>query len=171
MDTKERREQILSLLAESAIPVSASKLAARFDVSRQIIVGDIGVLRAAGHEIEATARGYLLGAEKKAFPFTAVIACRHGCDRLEEELNTIVDFGGTVIDVSVDHGIYGQLTGRLGISSRYEVKLFMEKVSDADRPLSVLSGGLHFHKIGCPDEEIFNLICAALREKVILVEE
>ena len=47
MDTKERREQILSLLAESAIPVSASKLAARFDVSRQIIVGDIGVLRAA----------------------------------------------------------------------------------------------------------------------------
>ena len=72
MDTKERREQILSLLAESAIPVSASKLAARFDVSRQIIVGDIGVLRAAGCEIEATARGYLLGAEKKAFPFTAV---------------------------------------------------------------------------------------------------
>ena len=82
-----------------------------------------------------------------------------------------MDFGGTVIDVSVDHGIYGQLTGRLGISSRYEVKLFMEKVSDADRPLSVLSGGLHFHKIGCPDEEIFNLICAALREKGILVEE
>ncbi len=171
MDTKKRREEILALLEGSSVPISASKLAARFEVSRQIIVGDIGVLRAAGNEIEATARGYLLNGEVKAFPFTATIACHHDWDQLEEELNTIVDFGGTVIDVSVDHGIYGQLTGHLGISSRYEIKLFLEKVSEADKPLSVLSGGLHFHKIGCPDEEIFRLICAALKEKGFLARE
>lgn len=170
MDTGKRREQILTKLADSSIPVSASTLAACFDVSRQIIVGDIGVLRAAGYHIEATARGYILNPEPKPYPFTATIACNHGTDKLAEELNTIVDYGGTVIDVSVDHGIYGQLTGKLEISSRYEVALFMEKIGDADKPLSILSGGLHFHKIGCPDEEIFRLICSALRDKGILAE-
>ena len=56
-----RREEIRRLLLESGDRVlSAGELAARFDVSRQIIVGDIAILRAGGEEILSTARGYRL---------------------------------------------------------------------------------------------------------------
>ena len=60
MHAEERRETILKLLRQSAQPVSASTLAAQLSVSRQIIVGDIALLRAGGADILATPRGYCL---------------------------------------------------------------------------------------------------------------
>ena len=41
MTAKVRREQLLQILLDSSSPVSATKLASQFDVSRQIIVGDV----------------------------------------------------------------------------------------------------------------------------------
>ncbi len=169
VDAKERRQQILKILAAAEAPVSASTLAAELDVSRQIIVGDVSLLRASGHGIQATPRGYVAEVPK-TYPFVGTVLCRHDESRLEEELNTIVDFGATCIDVTVEHGIYGTLTGELGISSRYDVSLFMEKLDSEDRPLSSLSGGLHLHRIGCRDRELFDLVCKALREKGFLVD-
>ncbi len=168
MDARERRQQILNILAEADAPVSASTLAAQLDVSRQIIVGDVSLLRASGHGIQATPRGYVSEEAPKTYPFVGTILCRHDESQLEEELNTIVDFGATCIDVTVEHGIYGTLTGELGISSRYDVSLFMEKLDSEDKPLSTLSGGLHLHRIGCRDRELFELVCEALRKKGIL---
>ena len=60
IDGEARRKEILHTLANEEKPVSASKFASRFQVSRQIIVGDIALLRASGATIIATARGYVL---------------------------------------------------------------------------------------------------------------
>ena len=51
MHAEERRQAILDFLQRSARPVSAGALAERFSVSRQIIVGDVALLRAAGAEV------------------------------------------------------------------------------------------------------------------------
>lgn len=166
MNAQDRRKKILIKLINSQVPVSASSLADEYKVSRQIIVGDIALLRAGGHDITATPRGYVLEGEETSHPFVGIIACKHTSEQLREELYTIVDFGGTVIDVTIEHSIYGQLSGQLNISSRYEADLFVESVSgESDKPLSTISGGIHLHKIGCKTEEIFEMIKSKLEEK------
>ena len=118
MDAAARRAAILSVLERTDHPVSAAALAREFSVSRQIIVGDVDLLRAGGLSIAATPRGYMLPEEHSGLVRT--LACRHRADQMEDELNAIVDQGCTVIDVIVEHPIYGQLTGPLQLSSRYD---------------------------------------------------
>ena len=118
MDAAARRAAILSVLERTDHPVSAAALAREFSVSRQIIVGDVALLRAGGLSIAATPRGYMLPEEHSGLVRT--LACRHRADQMEDELNAIVDQGCTVIDVIVEHPIYGQLTGPLQLSSRYD---------------------------------------------------
>ena len=159
MDTNERRREIIIQLTNSTTPLSASTLAEHFSVSRQIIVGDVALLRAEGHDIVSTPRGYLLKASDADYPYVGLIACRHDSNQMKNELYTIVDFGGTVIDVTIEHSIYGEISGFLNLSSRYEVDMFVKSVSgENDKPLSTISGGIHLHRIGCKSEEIFNLI-------------
>lgn len=168
MNTDERREKIIEILKGRKEPVSASSLAETLSVSRQIIVGDVAILRAENHDIEATPRGYILNS-KYDFPYTGIIACRHGKEETEEELNTIVDFGGTCIDVSVDHPFFGEITGNLSIKSRYDVSVFLKHLERDSKPLSSLSyDGVHLHRIGCPDKETFERIVSSLDEKGII---
>ncbi|XFE28386.1 HTH domain-containing protein [Listeria innocua] len=98
-----RRKQIMQTLANTEKPVSASKFAKTFGVSRQIIVGDIALLRAAGKSIVATARGYILETEETNTGHISKIAVQHGKDQTEEELRLIVENGGEIIDVIVEH--------------------------------------------------------------------
>ena len=168
MNSAERREAILKELKEADKPVSATVLANRLSVSRQIIVGDVALLRAAGEEITATARGYVLG-RPEGNCFTVV--CSHSSGDMERELNLMVDHGCTVEDVSVEHSVYGQLTGRLALSSRYDVEEFIRKVSESDAlPLAVLTGGIHLHSLRCPDETAYSALLDALRREGFLVE-
>ena len=167
MDTESRRKKIVETLSHNDTPINASKLAKEFDVSRQIIVGDVAILRAEGYEIEATSRGYLL-AKNQRYGYIGIIAACHGKDRIREELNTIVDYGGTCIDVSVEHIVYGELTGLLNISSRYQVEEFISQIEKDGKPLSYLSEGVHLHKIGTESQEIFELIKKDLDEKDLL---
>ena len=99
MNAKERREKILARLASADEAISASRLAADFSVSRQIIVGDVALLRAAGHEILATPHGYIC--ERARSGVVCQVACRHDAAQMQEELNAIVDQGCTVLDVIV----------------------------------------------------------------------
>lgn len=126
MHAEERRETILKLLRQSAQPVSASTLAGQLSVSRQIIVGDIALLRAGGEDILATPRGYCLQ-NAAAAGLTRRVAVRHDEAGMEAELNTMVDNGCTVVDVIVEHPLYGQLTGPLQLSSRYDVAQFIAR--------------------------------------------
>ena len=161
MDAQERRQAIARRLEGASGPVSAAVLAREHSVSRQIIVGDIALLRAGGMDIAATPRGYVLPAP--AAGLVRTLACRHRADQMEEELNAMVDQGCTVLDVIVEHPVYGQLTGQLHLSSRYDVGQFLQKVSRSGaRPLSALTGGVHLHTILCPDEAAWHRVRAAL---------
>ena len=162
MDAEKRRAAVLSSLRASGAPISAASLASKYSVSRQIIVGDVALLRASGELITATPRGYVLGPGKGGYIGT--VACVHGMDGMEKELNIMVDNGCTVINVIVEHPVYGQITGELHLSSRHDVREFMEKVtSEGARPLSALTGGVHLHTLLCPDRAACERTVAQLR--------
>ncbi|MBL1226739.1 transcription repressor NadR [Enterococcus sp. BWR-S5] len=170
MDGTQRRSEILSVLEAAEAPVSAGKLAAKFVVSRQIIVGDVALLRAAGHEIVATARGYLLE-QKEETAFVRKIACQHQPNQTEEELSCIVALGGEVLDVIVEHPIYGELTGNLRVRTQEDVKRFIDSYKRSNASLlSELTAGIHLHTIRCEDEKALEKIKQALLEKGILYQ-
>lgn len=168
MEVASRRQAILDRLRTADRPVSASALAAGLNVSRQIIVGDIALLRAGGAEISATPRGYVL--PRATDGITRTIACRHTLAQTGQELDILVDNGCTVLDVIVEHPVYGQLTGQLQISSRYDVEQFLARIRDSDAaPLSMLTGGLHLHTLCCPNEDAYTRACAALKAAGLLL--
>lgn len=168
MEAASRRQAILDQLRTADRPVSASALAAGLNVSRQIIVGDIALLRAGGAEISATPRGYVL--PRATDGITRTIACRHTLAQTGQELDILVDNGCTVLDVIVEHPVYGQLTGQLQISSRYDVEQFLARIRDNDAaPLSMLTGGLHLHTLCCPNEDAYTRACAALKAAGLLL--
>ena len=173
MTAERRREQILTVLSESQEPVSATKLASLYDVSRQIIVGDIALLRAAGEEIMATPRGYTMTPSSASGSYRRAVACIHeDPEDMRKELNIMVDNGCTVVDVIVEHVIYGQIIGALDISSRYDVSVFMEKVlTEQAPPLSSLTGGIHVHTLSCDSKETFERTVTELRKAGFLYEE
>jgi hypothetical protein len=151
-------------------PVSAAALAKEFSVSRQIIVGDVALLRAGGLDIAATPRGYVL--PRQSAGLVRTLACCHRDDQMEAELNAIVDQGCTVVDVIVEHPIYGQLTGPLHLSSRYEVGQFAARCrQQSAAPLSQLTEGIHLHTVCCPSQAAYERTQNALRELGVLLEE
>ncbi len=162
MNAETRREELKRMLLQSGgSPISATALASRFSVSRQVIVGDIALLRAAGEEIEATPRGYVV--KRAAVGIVTTLACVHSGDEMEQELNIMVDNGCRVMDVIVEHPVYGQLTGQLDLNSRYDVSRFIKSTQDNDaQPLSSLTGGIHLHTLQCPDMETVERVKAAL---------
>lgn len=169
MNAEQRRQAIVDLLSRSDAPVSAAALAARFSVSRQIIVGDIALLRAAGEDINATPRGYVIPREHEGLVRT--VACVHTLEQTARELNIMVDNGCAVLDVVVEHPIYGQMTGQLQITSRYEVAQFMDRLStEGGSPLSALTGGIHLHTLRCPDEAAYRRTRDQLREAGLLLD-
>ena len=168
MNTLERRQRILDYLKEADHPLSATALAQKVAVSRQIIVGDVALLRAAGEGITATPRGYVL--ERPRTGVVGTVACLHSGEDMERELTLMVDQGCTVENVIVEHPVYGQLTGPLELSSRYDISEFIRKVEkNAARPLSALTDGIHLHTLRCPDRETLDRTVAALEREGFLV--
>lgn len=169
MNTNERRSHILDYLKAADGPVSATALAQRLSVSRQIIVGDVALLRAAGEDITATPRGYVL--ERPRAGFSRTVACFHSGADMERELTLVVDQGCTVENVIVEHPVYGQITGPLALSSRYDVGEFLRRVRECGaQPLSALTDGVHLHTLRCPDEGGFERARAALDQAGFLVK-
>ena len=165
MDAVHRRKTITRILEEAKAPVSAASLAKEFSVSRQIIVGDVALLRAGGLDIAATPRGYVLPKEGAG----RTVACVHPGEAMARELEIMVDQGCQVLDVVVEHPVYGQLTGQLRLTSRYDVQEFIRLVNQSNaRPLSDLTGGVHLHTLRCPDEDSYRRVLAGLEQEGIL---
>lgn len=169
MNGAERREEIVNKIKKSDRPVPAKDLAEAYEVSRQIIVQDIALLRAAGYDILSTNRGYILNAPTAA---TRVIAVNHSNDQIEEELNLIVDLGGKVLDVRVNHRVYGVMEAPLKITSRKKVREFMEEIQNGtSSPLLNITSGNHYHKVEAESEEILDEIEEALKNAGYLQEK
>lgn len=168
MTGKERRDSIIKMISGKS-PVSGGSLSKSLDVSRQIIVSDIALLRAEGYDIISTNRGYFLNSPSGA---TIVVKVNHTDEQTEDELNTIVDLGGTVIDVFVHHKVYGKISADLNIRSRRNVKEFIENIkSGKSTPLKNITSNYHYHTISAENEEVLNIIAEELKNKGYLVEE
>jgi hypothetical protein len=169
MDAKERRNQLVDKLKKTGTPVTGSALAQELGVSRQVVVGDIAILRAAGVEIYATPQGYLLPAAKSQSVKTAKIACHHGWDKLADELTIIIDNGGKVLDVIVEHPLYGELKANLMLASRHDIAEFLHKLKNSGAgPLSAITGGVHLHTVEVPSLKVLDRIEKELEEQDIL---
>lgn len=123
-------------------------LARHFRVSRQCLVQDVAVLRAAGVEILSTPQGYRLPPQGRSPAHRATLACRHTPEQTEQELNILVDHGVRVLDVVVEHALYGDLRGSLMIESRADVQDFLRRWRLAKASLlSSLTRGVHLHTV------------------------
>ncbi|SMC00056.1 hypothetical protein SAMN00808754_3245 [Thermanaeromonas toyohensis ToBE] len=168
MKALERRERILEILKVGE-PITGAELARRLGVSRQVIVQDVAILRAGGTDILATPQGYVLAPREEGYRRT--FACRHDMEGMEQELLIIVDNGGRVLDVVVEHPVYGELRGFLMLSSRREVYEFLENLQRSGaKPLYTLTEhGVHLHTVTAAKEEALEAIEGALARAGILL--
>ncbi len=171
MDSTRRRAAIKGIL-EKESPVTGSNLSARLGVTRQVIVQDMALLRAQGERILATPQGYTLIKDTPTPGFTKLIAVKHGKGDTRDELYTMVDHGAEILDVTVEHPVYGQMTGQLAISSRLDVDRFIETMEATSAGLlSSLTGGIHLHLIRCKDKSQIEAVEQALAERGYLLRE
>ncbi len=168
MTGEERRKKIIEQLCESPSPLSGSRLANLLGVSRQVIVQDVALLRADHHDIISTSNGYLLqGAQKPQREFFVV----HQDNRILDELYTIVDLGGRILNVQVRHQVYGNFSAQLNVKSRKDAKKLADDIATGNcAPLKNLTKDEHFHLVEADSTEDLDLIEKELRHKGYLKE-
>lgn len=167
MDGEQRREALLQMLGDAREPLSGSALARRLGVSRQVIVQDIALLRATNRDILSTARGYLLY-NPAGTRCNRCFMVSHSTQQIADELNTIVDLGGKVLDVIITHPIYGTITVNLIISSRRDVQEFVRKIATKQtKPLKELTDDIHYHTVEAESEEVLDSIEKPLPKKIL----
>lgn len=169
MNAEDRRSKIIELLKSEKKPLSGSRLAKMFRVTRQVIVQDIAILRASGNDIIATSQGYMM-----AVPLPLIskkIAVHHDEQQTREELLTFVECGCKVIDVIVEHPIYGELRGMLMLQDSEDVEEFIESVEKNNATLlSRLTQGVHLHTVEALNQDSIKKAEEILRKKGILLE-
>ena len=169
MKADERREAIANLLTTEQKAVSGAALSAEFGVSRQIIVQDITALRSSGYDIISTHNGYLV---QKTPLKERVFKVFHTTERTEEELNLIIDLGGTVVDVYVWHKVYGRMHAPLNIYSRAQVKQFIDGVrTGKSTELMHITGGYHYHTVRAESDQVLDSIAEALTQSGFIAPE
>ncbi|TQR19212.1 transcription repressor NadR [Psychrobacillus vulpis] len=170
---QERRDWLISYLIEQTHPVTGTELAKLANVSRQVIVNDITLLKAKNAPIVSTSQGYLLLPDKEHNSYAQKrVACNHQSKDSEDELQTLVDAGVTVENVSVEHPVYGEITSSIMVSNRHDVEMFLKKVRETEASfLLELTSGIHLHLLSAPTEEILNRGIEAIRRKGYLVED
>ena len=169
MKAAERRKAIANLLLSANEAVSGGRLSDEFGVSRQIIVQDITVLKGTGYNILSTHNGYII---QKSPLKDRVFKVHHTTEQTEDELNTIVDLGGTVVDVFVWHKVYGKMTAPLNIFSPLHVKQFIDGVrSGKSTELMTITGGYHYHTVRADSEDTLNKIEQVLNQKNYIAPE
>lgn len=167
-----RRQQLVEILDKEVGPMSGTRLAKALGVSRQIIVQDIALLRAENRNIIATNKGYMVHKVEAGFANKETIAVCHGNDQIQDELYTIVDMGGHVLDVVVEHGVYGQIAVDLIIKSRRDVDEFVAECNrNHSKPLTELTNGVHYHTVETENEETMKDILNELNEKGYLISK
>ncbi|MDF2883660.1 MAG: hypothetical protein K0R54_4220 [Clostridiaceae bacterium] len=168
MSSIERRKLIEDMIKNSRTPLKGQNMAEKLGVTRQVIVKDIAILRAEGKNIIATPNGYFMPFVQKS-GVKRVIAVSHNEKEIEDELNIIVKFGGTVDDVIVEHPIYGEIKGNLMIRNLYDIQKFTSKLNNNLQPLLILTDGIHLHTIEAEDDQHLELILSELKKAGFLI--
>ena len=159
---------MVDILRNAKKPVSGKALAEKLEVSRQVIVQDVALLRANGKNIFSTNRGYLIQEDEET---TRVFKVQHEDDEVEKELTTIVDLGGTVEDVFVYHKVYGVLRAEMNIKSRMDIRNYMEEIrSGKSSLLKNVTSGYHYHTVRAERVEILDMIQEELQKKGLLAK-
>ncbi len=163
MKVANRRNEIANILLSAEKPISGSELAASFGVSRQIIVQDISFLKSEGFDIISTHTGYLI----QSSPFVErVFKLCHTTAQTQDELTSIINLGGTVVDVFVWHKVYGKVTAKLNISTKSHIEEFIEGVrSGKSTELMNITGGYHYHTVRAESEDAIQRIEQVLGSK------
>ena len=168
MKSADRRREILSFLGNAENPIPANMLKEKFNISRQVIVQDIAILRANGYDIISTNRGYVLSTKAQA---TRIFKCRHTFEELVEEGELIISSGGKIEDIFVNHRLYGRISARLALYNRIHVEeLYRSLVSGASKPLMSVTDGYHYHTVSADSEEVLDGIESKLRARGFLIE-
>lgn len=169
MDSESRRQAILKTITESNRVMSGSKLSKLFNVTRQVIVQDIAILRAAGYDIIATPQGYMIPRFRKS-EYSRIFAVKHSAEQIWDELSGIINLGGRVLDVIIEHPLYGEFKGQLMITSIDELKRYLARMAKASaEPLSALTEGVHLHTVEADNIDVLNQIETMLVEKGLLL--
>jgi len=166
----ERRRKLAAMLRGKK-PITGAELAKRLGVSRQVIVQDVALLRAEEKNILATSRGYQIYDPKDyATERRRVFYVRHTTEQVRDELLTIVEQGGRVLDVSVEHVLYGEIRVDLLLGTIREVEEFCARLRDSGgAPLKSLTNDCHYHTVMAGSERHLDLIEADLRKKGYLL--
>ena len=170
---EKRRLLLVDVLKAASQPLPGRTLGELTNVSRQVIVSDITLLKARNEPIMATSRGYVyLHQASDSEKFEKTIACNHLPEQTEEELTILVDNGVTIKDVRIEHPVYGDLSACIMVTNRTEVKEFIQKISDVNGVflLNLSTNGIHIHTLVADSEQQVNSAEAALRDAGILVE-
>ena len=163
MDGQARRKEIIKLIKEADSPMSGSALAKVLDVSRQIVVQDIALIRANGIDIVSTNRGYIVSSEVR---YERIVKLTHTEEQIQDELFTIVDCGGYVENIIVNHRFYNRIEAPLNIKSRLDAKEYIAAIkSGKSKSLSSATSGYHYHTISADSEETLNIIEEELKTK------
>lgn len=170
MTSKTRREYIKEILNESKAPKKGQELAKELGVTRQVIVKDIAILRAAGMKIVATSEGYIIPKSEKS-AIEKIVAVCHDRENIEDELKIIIKYGGIVKDVVVEHPLYGEIKAMIMVKTPYDVEKFVRKIKEKDaEPLLLLTRGVHLHTIEIDNNEDMKKIINELRNKGYLID-
>lgn len=162
MTGKARREKIIQILSKQEQPYSGTALAKQLQVSRQVVVQDIALLRAQKIQILSTNKGYILLEEDET---TRVFKVHHTNEQAREEMNLIVDLGGRIEDVFVYHRVYGLLRAPLNIKSRLDVERYMHEIELGNSTLLLnVTAGYHYHTISAENQNVLDLIQKKLDE-------
>lgn len=165
MNGEDRRKEIVRSLGRE--PCTATALARRLGVSRQVIVQDVAILRAEGARILSTNRGYVAAGAGHA----RVFKVRHSDAEVREELYLVADAGGRVEDVFVWHKVYGKIVAPMHIASRRAADEFMQQLeSGVSVPLKNVTGGYHYHTVSADSEAVLDRIEGELRARGFLAE-
>lgn len=168
MSSGERRKQLIHILETSKDAIKGSELAHKLEVSRQVVVQDIALIRAKGYEIIATPQGYIIYSKNNIIEY---IKCNNHIndEEIYDEFKTIVDMGGIIKDVIVEHPTYGKLRAELNMSTQRDILYFMEKIKNNEfKQLSLLSTNNHIHTIEASRKDIIEDIINELNRKNIL---
>ena len=170
--TLNRKQELLALLKQSKEAINGQSLAEQFGVTRQIIVQDIALLRADGAQIISTNRGYIYKNSDDNSYAHRLFKVNHTVNEMEEELLAIVDNGGRIKNIMIDHPVYGEIQTLLKLTCRRDVRHFLKQATSSDfRPLSELTNGVHFHLVEAYSQQDLDYIEEALHHLGFLVKE